>query len=751
MLRVRDCLRWSLSPSVMLVVLACGLGLAPVGAATPDLQDWPHWRGPNQNGISPAVGLPDQWSVDGENLLWRREELATRSTPIVMNGRLYTICRAFPETTREGEKVVCLNAESGELVWEAINNVYLTDSPAERVGWSSVIGDPATGDVYSLGLGCHFQCLDGASGRVLWSHSMSEEYGMLSTYGGRTNFPVLFEDLVIVSGVMTGWGEYAVPAHRFVAFDKRTGTPVWIASTRLRPEDTTYSTPVITSFNGQAAMVFGAADGAVYALQPRTGKVIWKYDASTRGINCTPLVADGIVYCGHSEQNAADTSVLGAVFAFDGRTQGEIKEDQLLWKVSARTIGRSQPLLWEGRLYVVEDGGTLYVMDSKTGRDIGRRHKVGRIMFGSPVAAAGKIYIGEATGRWQVLSPTDQGVRVVSQVRLNDEEILGSPVIAHNRIYLPTGGALYCLGNKNPSTVTANAAARAAEPVSLVQETPVNGQDPVAQIQITPVEMLLAPGESVPLTVRAFNARGQFLRNMTATFDVRGAGKMDANGHYTAAADNQPYTATITARTGELSAVARVRAVPPLPWTFDFSNKQVPSTWIGASYRHQPKEIDGEHALVKISTIPKGTRSQAWMGPVNLHDYTIQADFRATPRDEKIPDMGLINQRYSLIMLGTQKLQIGSWRSRLELRFAKSQEFSWKPGTWYTVKFQAENQPGQVILRGKVWPRNESEPSEWTIEAADATPNVAGSPGMFGNSSDTEFLIDNVTVVSNSR
>ncbi len=67
---------------------------------------------------------------------------------------------------------------------------------------------------------------------------MSEEFGLLSTYGGRTNFPTLFDDLVIFSGVQTV-GVILRSPHRFIAFDKRTGQSVWLTSTRLRPEDTT--------------------------------------------------------------------------------------------------------------------------------------------------------------------------------------------------------------------------------------------------------------------------------------------------------------------------------------------------------------------------------------------------------------------------------------------------------------------------------------------------------------------------------
>ena len=279
---------------------------------------------------------------------------------------------AFPETTQEGEKVVCLDAVTGELVWESIHNVFLSDAPAERVGWSSVVCDPASNNVYLLGLGCTFQCLDAATGQVKWKHSMSEEFGMLSTYGGRTNFPIVFEDLVIISGVTTGWGTTAIPAHRFFAFNKLNGEAVWISSTRPRPEDTTYSTPVFTKLNGDDAMVVGAGDGAVYAFHPRNGSVIWKYQASNRGINTTPMVdSKGIVYCGHSEQNASDTTVLGAIFAFNGNTKGDIQEKDLLWKNEEVPVGRSAPVKLGDRVYFVDDGGTLIVVQAADGTLVG--------------------------------------------------------------------------------------------------------------------------------------------------------------------------------------------------------------------------------------------------------------------------------------------------------------------------------------------------------------------------------------------
>ncbi len=706
-------------------------------------EDWPHWRGPHNNGSSTETGLPDKWSPKGENLLWRKDEFASRSSPVVMNDRVYLVCRAFPESEKEGEKTVCVDAKTGDLIWESIHNIYLSDAPAERVGWSSVVADPASDTVYVLGLGCVFQCLDGKTGKVIWEHSMSEEYGMLSTYGGRTNFPVVFEDLVIISGVMTGWGETAVPAHRFVAFDKKTGVAQWFKSTKLRPEDTTYSTPVFTTFKGQAAMVVGAGDGAFYAIQPRTGKTIWKYQASTRGLNTSALVDEnGIVYCGHAEQNANDTTTLGAILAFDGNVEGDITEDKLLWKIPKRAVGRNCAAKLGDRIYYIEDGATLVIVEAKTGKLVGQK-KLGRIMFGSPLVADGKLYVAENTGRFYVLKPSDKGVDVVSEARLGQgEEVFGSPVVSNGRIFLPSIEALYCIGKPD-------AAATKATKSKLAEETAAASDKKIAQIMLTPVELMLASGQKTTLQVRGYNKIGQFVQIVKdASITAEGGGTVGKDGVYTASSTGIA-AVVLTAKSGEMTATARIRVVPQLPWKFDFSDDKVPPVWIGADYRHKPAPLDGEKGLVKISTIPKGTRSQSWMGWTNLHDYTIQADFKATEKNGRLPDLGLINQRYTMDLQGSQRLQIRSWVARLELRFAKTIDMQWVADTWYTMKFQSETKDGKVTLRGKVWKRGEAEPKEWQIEGTDATPNLMGSPGLFGNATDAEFYIDNVQVMPN--
>ena len=109
--------------SLLAVCLSAAASTLCAAPPQPDPLDWPHWRGPEMNGISREKNIVDRWSPDGENVLWKREDLGTRSTPIVMNGKLYCLARDNPGTLQEGEKVVCLDAETGETIWENRFNV----------------------------------------------------------------------------------------------------------------------------------------------------------------------------------------------------------------------------------------------------------------------------------------------------------------------------------------------------------------------------------------------------------------------------------------------------------------------------------------------------------------------------------------------------------------------------------------------------------------------------------------------------
>jgi len=717
----------------------------------PDPRDWTYWRGPRFDGISPETGLIDDWNPDGgagSHLAWKRQDLGGRSTPIVMQGRLYTIVRADPGTPVEGEKVVCVDAATGETIWENRFNVYLSDVPDTRVGWSSCVGDPTTGRVYALGVCGLFLCIDAETGQTVWQLPLHEQFGLLSTFGGRTNFPIVCDDLVIISGVVIGWGEMAKPAHRFLAMDKATGEVVWFTGTRLLPEDTTYSAPSLAVLDNRLALVVGSGDGALWAFQPRTGRPLWHFQLSRRGLDLPPLVAGQRIYMGHSEENLVGTS-MGAVVAIDGRGRDDITQSGELWRVDQLAAARSAPLLIDGRLWVFDDRAKLHILDAETGAPVANRIALGTMMRASPLYADAKVYAVTTQGRWYILQPDpERGAVILSKGRLGaDEEVNASPICAHGRIYLQSSGALYCLMDEGKQHGADPLPTAAAEP-------PVKDDPAPAHAQLVPAELLMRPGEKQTFEVRLFNSRGQFLRASQATFEVDGPGSVSPAGVYAPPADARHVAAIVTARVGPLSAVARVRVVPDLPWTFDFEDVPLdantrqgepPVSWVGARYRHVIRDLDGNKVMVKVTTIPKGTRSRCWFGHPELHDYTIQADLQGGTRGEKMPDIGLIAQGYTLDLQGAhQKLQLRTWDA--QLRVVADADFPWQPDRWYTMKLRVANESGKAVARGKVWPRDESEPEAWTVELIDDSPNTAGSPGLFGNATDAEILLDNIRV-----
>ena len=97
------------------------------------------------------------------------------------------------------------------------------------------------------------------------------------------------------------------------------------------------------------------------------------------------------------------------------------------------------------------------------------------------------------------------------------------------------------------------------------------------------------------------------------------------------------------------------------------------------------------------------------------------------------------------LMGNHQRLEIRSWASAL--RMAKKIDFEWQPNLWYRMKLRVDIDGDRALVRGKVWPKSESEPEEWQISAEDPLPIRQGSPGLYGYSP-TPVYFDNVKVTS---
>ncbi|HEX5603089.1 MAG TPA: PQQ-binding-like beta-propeller repeat protein [Pyrinomonadaceae bacterium] len=707
------------------------------------LGDWAEWRGPNRDGVSTEKNLPVKWSPTGDNLAWRAP-YGGRSAPIVMGDRVYLQNSAGKGETLQ-ERVMCFNADTGKLLWEHRFNVYLSDVPPHRVGWASPVGDPATGNIYVLGVGGNLIGLN-RDGKVLWERSLAEDFGLLTTHGGRTVSPIIDGDLVIVSGVTFQWGQHGRGAHRFMAFDKKTGETMWISAPGGRPYDTTYAPPIIVNVNGTRLLIQGGSDGFVYAIKAQTGEPVWKIEISKRGLNTGVVVYNNFAILTHSEENL-ESSEMGMMLAVDATAKGEIKKDQIKWSSYGWQGGFSSPVLDGERLYQVDNGANIAAFDVNTGKQLWLKN-LGTIQKASPVFADGKLYVGTENGKFYILKPSATGCEILDEDQLGTEElpepIVGSAAVSNGRVYFASDSGLYAIGKKTSHSSSQTNANAVGSTVSSQTAT---------HVQVVPTELILKPGDKANFRVRLFDAQGNFIREEpAATWSLDQLKGTIENGRFTASSDAIAQAGLVKATVGGINGTASVRVFPPLPWseTFDsFAVNTLPPTWVNTTLKFSVSEQNGNKVLTKLTTGSSLlTRARAYIGPSDWSNYTVEADVNATQKRRQQGDAGVIAQRYVLTLYGnSQMLHLEPWQP--EIQRTKSVPFTWKPDTWYRLKLEVANLPdGTTRARGKAWPANEPEPSAWLIERVDPIPNRQGAPGIFGNGL-AELYFDNIKVYAN--
>ena len=735
--------------------------------------DWSHWRGPWQTGVSPDTGLPANVA---DNVLWRAP-YGGRSTPLVLGDRLYLI-NYEADRVKAGnkeedvpesivERVMCLDAITGKKIWQHTFPVFHTDVVTSRLGWTNLAADPATGYIYAHGTQGLFMCLDGKTGKVVWQHSLGEEYGRVTGYGGRITSPIVDENLVIMGMVNSSWGDQAKGANRQVAFDKKTGKIVWW-SEPAASRGTYYSQPVIATINNQRLLICGGADGTVYAIKVRTGEPVWHYAVSLSPLNASPVVAGNHVYIGHGEESPGG-NVQGRVVCLDASevVKGEPK---LVWQVDGLVARYSSPIIHEDRLYIPDESCMLFCLDAKTGKQIWR-FKYGKSeQRGSPVFADGKIYVGEVASQFHILEP---GPKKCKRLELElyygaggvNVELNGTPAVANGRVYFETSEEIICIGTK--------AGISAPNP----PEPPQNAKPgKIAHLQIVPAEVTLHSGVSTTFTAKAFDADGNFIKEvkpdwtLPAPIPAKGVkanpqplkGEITSDGKLTVDAKLPSQQSIVVGTFEGLSARSRVRVAPQIPYAPDFSKipeGAVPGGWVNTQGKYLVKTVDGKKVLAKVNNkfSPLISRGNAYITLPSAKDYTIECDVQGTQVESYFPEVGIGANRYSLIIVGKlQKLRLQSWEALP--RVDKTVNFKFEPGTWYRLKLTTDIVAGKGIIRGKAWPRDQKEPTDWTVELTDSNPIPEGSALLYGyvtgNFNDlpgTEIYYDNLRLTPNKK
>jgi outer membrane protein assembly factor BamB len=722
---------------IKLLVILFAAGLAPVLLAS----DWTESRGPSRDGTSPEKNLPSRWSPSGENLAWTLP-FGGRSTPVIHGNRLSLQTTTTGDVALTQERLVAVDATSGKVVWEHKVSQFLSDVPQHRAGWASPAVDPASGNIFMFTVSAELLALS-PDGKVVWTRSLPEEYGAITTHGGRTTSPIVEGNMVILNTLLQGWGDLGRPGNRYFAFDTATGQTIWISAPQSKHYDTNYSSPIVADVNGMRQLIVGGTDGVFHGLKVNTGQPVWSLEVSKRAILNSPIFRDNTIYIAHGEENI-DTTEMGMLAAVDATGTGVLTGAAIKWKTHNFMPTFASPVMDAERLYGVDNSGILGAFDLKTGKQLWTK-TLGTLQKGSPTLADGKLYIGTENGKFYILRPSATGVEVLDEDVVGTagetDPIIASPAIANGRVYVVSMERVYAIGPKQP---TAGGPASAAA-------TPAAAPGEPAAEQVFPYEALLDTGETKTFIVKLYDAKGHFVREAKAG-EVQWAtdqlaGTVGADGKYVAPADGA--AGYLKATVGTLSGQARVRVIPPLPWSVDFEGIKAAPMWWTSNLKAVPRDLEGGGVLVRPRDDTVGRRTKLLMGRPGWSDYTVEADVRGLEMRRQRGDVGLINQRYVLMLFGNnQKLELQPWQAANEMTVSVP-NVPWEVNTWYRMKLRVQNRPdGTTLAQGKVWKRDEPEPAKWLIEKVDRIPHRAGAPGLYADGISDVFF-DNLKVYKN--
>lgn len=380
-----------------------------LGAVLAAGADWPHWRGPNHDGISAETGLQTAWT-EKPPVVWEREIGSAFSAISCVGDRVYTC------GTQNGQQVLlCLNADTGAVIWQtAFEPEY-----KERQGGDGTRGTPTVEDgrVYVQSAGGRILCCDAASGKEVWSRAFDAkpQWG----YSGS----ILIEgDLAIAIG---GDAEGVL-----VAMNKKTGEVVW----RRGQTPVGYSTPYPFTLGGQRYVV-GFLGKSVIIVEARSGREAWSAPWETDwDVNAaTPIFHDGLLFISSGYKTGA------AVFRL--RAAGEKVAADEVWRGKAIMAKFQTPVLHEGHLYV-SDQKALRCVELATGKEKWSQRGVEN---GTVVLAEGSLFVLTEDGRLRIGRASPEKFAPTTDVEILSGRCWTVPTLYRGRLYARNLERIVCL------------------------------------------------------------------------------------------------------------------------------------------------------------------------------------------------------------------------------------------------------------------------------------------------------------------
>ncbi len=444
-----------------------------LSASVLDAEDWTRFRGPNGSGISTTTGFPTEFGPE-KNVRWKSAVRPGKSSPILTSD--YVFLNSF---SADRLYTQCFDRKTGELLWErsiARRRKALLHNLNEPASVSAVT-DGRNVYVFFEDWGLHSY---DAAGELRWKTPL----GPFFNEQGLGASPILVDGLLVLQ-VDHASGSY------LAAFDPANGETKWRTD---RAETDSWTTPLVYHQN-DTTRILTVSTRLFGAYDPASGRRTMNEATAAGVMVASPVLAGDTIYAfGYnfetapsfdgalSERDANGDGKLApaeyeghsfftAVAKFRGDRDGDLEQpdwDEImglrggpsrlvamrleqdggareLWKYEKSFSGViPSPLVYDGILYFVKNGGILTALHAETGKLLKQGRLKGAIdgYSASPVAADGKIYFPSETGKISVVKPG--GDWQVTALNDLSDGIYATPALSNGAIFVRTDSSLYC-------------------------------------------------------------------------------------------------------------------------------------------------------------------------------------------------------------------------------------------------------------------------------------------------------------------
>jgi outer membrane protein assembly factor BamB len=488
--RWRTCLSFTIAGAVMAGTAASLSERAMLGGS------------PARNGVSAESGLPSSFDpATGRNVKYRVAlGSETYAGPVAAGGRVFVgTNNEHPRDPRApGDRGVLMafSAADGAFLWQASHPKLaagraqdwplqgLCSTPAvegDRLYYLSNRGEVVALDVQGFRDGENDGPFTGETARgerdadVVWTLDLIGSLGVVPRFMTASS-PLVAGDLLFA---VTGNGpgpDARVPAPAapsFVAIDRHTGKLRWSdASPGAGLLDGQWGSPSYGMLAGRPQVVFPGGDGRLYGFEPESGRPLWSFDAnrpavpgarpSRAALIASPVIHDGRVYVGlgRDPQYPAEE---GRLWALEVRPAGAGRLEAVpVWSLGGPDFSTtlSAVAVAGGIVYAAEFAGFLRAIDAARGKALWKYDAFAAI-WGSPLVADGKIYLGDEDGDLAVLRAGGR-LEVLAEVNL-EGSIYTTPTARAGTLFVATSSRLYALA-QGPQARTSRAAGTASRP-----------------------------------------------------------------------------------------------------------------------------------------------------------------------------------------------------------------------------------------------------------------------------------------------